>query len=135
MNNEEFKKKLQEVMSYMEDILVKKNASYGSASFQGEGIMPLLGNMFRLRDKMNRYENLMTKCVNTKVDFSSSEQNPFGESVWDTVCDMWGYASIGLIILDSLGMGKLPKESEDLVTDFFYDQYKKSLEKTKEEKK
>ena len=114
MTNEEFSKKLDQIFVYMKDILVKKNASYGGASFQGEGIMPILGNMFRQKDKMNRYENLVSKFVNDKIEFTSSEVNPFGESIWDTVCDIFGYACIGLCILDEKGMGKLPKNGEDI---------------------
>lgn len=114
MTNEEFSKKLDQIFVYMKDILVKKNASYGGASFQGEGIMPILGNYFRQSDKINRYGNLVSKFVNDKVEFTSTEANPFGESLWDTICDMFGYACIGLCILDEKGMGKLPKNEEDI---------------------
>lgn len=114
MTNEEFSNKLDQIFAYMKNILVEKNKSYGGASFQGEGIMPILGNMFRQKDKMNRYEHLVSKIVNEKVDYSNSEVNPFGESIWDTVCDMFGYACIGLCILDEKGMGKLSKNEKDI---------------------
>lgn len=120
MTTEEFSVKLDQIFSYMKKILVEKNRSYGGASFQGEGVMPILGNMFRQKDKMNRYENLVSKFVNDKIDPNSSEANPFGESIWDTVCDIFGYSCIGLCILDEKGMGKLPQENiEDLEVDYW----------------
>lgn len=113
MTNEEFSKKLDQIFVYMKDILVKKNASYGGASFQGEGIMPILGNYFRQSDKINRYGNLVSKFVNDKIAYTSTEANPFGESLWDTICDIFGYACIGLCILDEKGLGKLPDTSTE----------------------
>lgn len=114
MTNEEFSKKLDQIFGYMKEILVKKNASYGGASFQGEGLMPVLGNYFRQLDKINRYGNLVSKLVNDKIEYTSTEANPFGESIWDTVCDIFGYACIGLCILDEKGMGKLPDNKKTI---------------------
>lgn len=37
MTTDEFSMKLDQIFVYMKDILVKKNASYGGASFQGGG--------------------------------------------------------------------------------------------------
>ena len=69
---------------------------------------------------MSRYTNLVSKFVNDKIDPNSSEANPFGESIWDTVCDIFGYSCIGLCILDEKGMGKLPQENiEDLEVDYW----------------
>ena len=120
MTTDEFSKKLDQIFVYMKDILVKKNASYGGASFQGEGMMPILGNYFRQLDKVNRYGNLVSKFVNDKVEYTSTEANPFGESLWDTICDIFGYACIGLSILSEKGMGKLPEDNiEDLEVSYW----------------
>ena len=133
MTTEEFGNKLDQIFSYMKEILVEKNRSYGGASFQGEGLMPVLGNVFRQKDKMSRYENLVSKLVNEKIDYTSSEVNPFGESIWDTVCDIFGYACIGLCILDERGMGKLPDTSaEDIRKEELDYWIKVASEKTKE---
>lgn len=133
MTTEEFSNKLDQIFAYMKEILVEKNRSYGGASFQGEGLMPVLGNYFRQLDKVNRYGNLVSKLVNDKVDYTSSEANPFGESVWDTVCDIFGYACIGLCILEEKGMGKLLSTSAEDVREEELDYWiKVASEKTKE---
>ena len=133
MTTEEFSRKLDQIFSYMKDILVEKNRSYGGASFQGEGLMPVLGNVFRQKDKMNRYEHLVSKLVNEKIDYTSTEANPFGESIWDTVCDIFGYACIGLCILDERGMGKLPDASAEDIRQVELDYWiKLNSEKTRE---
>ena len=133
MTNEEFEKKLDMICSYMKEILIQKNKSYGGASFEGEGIMPILGNMFRLRDKMNRYENLMTKLVekggNADRIREDKDLQPFGESLWDTICDIFGYASIGLCILDEKGFGKIPASTEDVRKEEFEYWYEKAKDK------
>lgn len=124
MTTEEFSVKLDQIFFLMKKILVEKNQSYGGASFQGEGIMPILGNMFRMKDKANRYENLLTKLVekggNTDSIKNDKDLQPFGESIWDTLCDIFGYSCIGLCILDEKGMGKLPEENiEDLEVNYW----------------
>ena len=98
ITNEEFEDKIDEIFGYMKKVLLEKNKSYGSASFEG-GKMALIGNMFRQKDKMNRYWNLMDQYIN-----GGTMDAPFGESVWDTVCDIFGYSTIGLTILTLLGM-------------------------------
>lgn len=66
-------------------ILLKKNADYGSASFD----LGLNGNMVHLWDKVRRYRSLV-----------ENKSNPNFESVEDTLKDIIGYAVIGLIILE-----------------------------------
>ena len=137
MTNEEFGDKLEQIYDYMKEILLKKNQSYGGASFQGKGIMPILGNMFRMKDKANRYENLLTKMVekggNTDSIRDDKDLQPFGESIWDTLCDIFGYACIGLCILEEKGMGKLPSSQGEKIRDEELDYWiKVASEKTKE---
>ena len=133
MTNKEFGERLDQVYSYMRDILLKKNQSYGGASFQGDGIMPILGNMFRMKDKANRYENLLTKLVekggNTDFIRDDKDLQPFGESIWDTLCDIFGYACIGLCILEEKGMGKIPSSTENLRKEEFEYWYEKVKDK------
>ena len=124
MTTEEFSVKLDQIFFYMKMILEEKNQSYGGASFQGKGIMPILGNMFRMKDKANRYENLLTKMVEKggNADFLRDDKDlqPFGESIWDTLCDIFGYSCIGLCILDEKGIGELPEENiEDLEVNYW----------------
>lgn len=120
MDQRTFEEKLDQIFVYMKQILVEKNKSYGGESFYGEGIFPILGNCVRLRDKVSRYTNLVSKFVNDKVEYTSTEANPFGESLWDTICDIFGYACIGLSILSEKGMGKLPENNiEDLEVSYW----------------
>lgn len=96
---QDFEKRLTGIYSDMKDLLIRKNASYGGSVFQGEGIMPLVGNMIRLGDKMRRYEHLVTKLVT-----EGTADAPFNESIYDTVMDILGYATLGLMILENLEM-------------------------------
>lgn len=73
-------------------ILLKKNADYGSASFD----LGLNGNMVHLWDKVRRYRSLVEK----------KDKSPNFESVEDTLKDIIGYAIIGLLILESESNGK-----------------------------
>jgi len=73
-------------------ILLKKNADYGSASFD----LGLNGNMVHLWDKVRRYRSLV----------ENKDKTPNFESVEDTLKDIIGYAIIGLIILESENNGK-----------------------------
>jgi Nucleotide modification associated domain 1 len=81
MTEEQIKRITDEVTS----ILIKKNADYGSASFD----LGLNGNMVHLWDKVKRYRNLIENKV------------PNFESVDDTLKDIIGYAIIGLLILET----------------------------------
>lgn len=118
MTNEEFSKNLDKAYAYIRDILIEKNKSYGSSAFEGEGVFPILGNYIRLSDKLNRYKNLLSKLIEKGGDIESlrnnPEFNPFNESLWDTVCDTLGYSLIGLIILDSKGLGKLSSKEDNI---------------------
>jgi hypothetical protein len=81
MTEQQIKKITDEVTA----ILLKKNADYGSASFD----LGLNGNMVHLWDKVRRYRSLV-----------ENKSNPNFESVEDTLKDIIGYAIIGLIILE-----------------------------------
>lgn len=81
MTTQQIKKITDEVTA----ILLKKNADYGSASFD----LGLNGNMVHLWDKVRRYRSLV-----------ENKSNPNFESVEDTLKDIIGYAIIGLIILE-----------------------------------
>lgn len=100
----EFRERVEKIYDEMAGLLESKNASYGGSVFKGEGLIPVVGNMIRLGDKMRRYENLVSKFVNDKILYASSEANPFGESIYDTVRDILGYATLGLMILEDKGL-------------------------------
>lgn len=93
ISNEEFEKYIDKIFSYMKAKLLEKNRVYGSASFEG-GKMAVIGNAFRQRDKSNRQMHL----IKTLIESGESEK-PFGESLWDTICDQFGYSTIGLTLL------------------------------------
>jgi hypothetical protein len=75
---------IKEITDSVTQILLKKNADYGSASFD----LGLNGNMVHLWDKISRYRSLVEK-----------KETPNFESIEDTLKDIIGYAIIGLIIL------------------------------------
>jgi hypothetical protein len=93
ISTEEFEKFIDEIFDEMKKILIEKNKSYGSASFEGENLA-ILGNYFRLSDKINRYRKLMQNYIS-----SGAIGSEIGETVQDTVRDIFGYATIGLTIL------------------------------------
>jgi hypothetical protein len=77
-------KKITDEITHM---LLKKNAEYGSASFD----LGLNGNMVHLWDKIRRYRTLIEK----------KDYSPFYETIEDTLKDIIGYSIIGLMILNS----------------------------------
>lgn len=77
----------------MSDLLHQKNVSYGYSALKGEGIMPLIGNMVRLGDKMRRYEHIIETAINNGGKLESC----FDESLEDTLKDILGYATLGLL--------------------------------------
>lgn len=82
---------IREITDSVTQILLKKNADYGSASFD----LGLNGNMVHLWDKVRRYRSLVEK-----------KEAPNFESTEDTLKDIIGYAIIGLIILKQENNGK-----------------------------
>lgn len=92
MTQEEFVYGLDGICDYMKKILVEKNKSYGSASFDGTPEFAITGNYHRQFDKICRYKNLISKMI------EGNAPEAVGESLWDTLCDIWGYATIGLLI-------------------------------------
>ncbi len=81
MKEEEVRKITNDVVQ----ILLKKNADYGGASFD----LGLNGNMVHLWDKVRRYRTLI----------ENRDKEPNFESIEDTLRDIIGYAIIGLLIL------------------------------------
>lgn len=88
MTEEQIKKITDEVTK----ILLKKNADYGSASFD----LGLNGNMVHIWDKTRRYRTLV----------ENKDKAPNFESIEDTLRDIIGYAVIGLIILENENSSK-----------------------------
>ena len=79
------KESIDKITAEVTELLLRKNADYGSASFD----LGLNGNMVHLWDKVSRYRSLLRK-----------ENNPNFENLEDTLKDMIGYAIIGLHILN-----------------------------------
>ena len=76
---------IKKITSEITEMLLKKNADYGGASFD----LGLNGNMVHLWDKIKRYKSLIEN-----VD------EPNFESLEDTLKDIIGYSIIGLHILN-----------------------------------
>lgn len=83
---------IQQITDEVTAILLKKNADYGSASFD----LGMTGNMVHLWDKIRRYRSLV----------ENKDRNPNFESIEDTLKDIIGYAIIGLIILKDENISK-----------------------------
>jgi len=81
------KESIDEIFKNVGEILKKKNADYGGASFD----LGLNGNMVHIWDKAHRYRSLVEK----------RKEEPYFESIEDTLKDLIGYAVIGLHILKS----------------------------------
>jgi hypothetical protein len=82
------KESIEKVFGEMAEILAKKNADYGGASFD----LGVTGNMVHLWDKVRRYRSLVENKKGGKPNFESLE---------DTLRDIIGYAVIGIHILES----------------------------------
>lgn len=80
---------VEQIMKEVATILLKKNADYGGASFD----LGLNGNMVHLWDKIRRYRNLVEK--------EQRAEDVNYESIEDTLRDIMGYATIGLLILEN----------------------------------
>ncbi len=107
---EEFKTHVEEIFSSLQPILIQKNKEYGGASFQ-DGV---LGNVFRLGDKYTRYKTWAKKAVESK------ETALQFESVEDTLRDVIGYATIGLLILKKLEEARPLATTSSPQTSFAY---------------
>lgn len=86
-NNPMTAEKVTQIMQEVKTILLKKNQDYGGASFD----LGLNGNMVHLWDKIRRYRTL--------VEQLPKKEQPNFESIEDTLRDIMGYATIGLLIL------------------------------------
>lgn len=83
------KESVDEVLNSVAEILVKKNADYGGASFD----LGINGNMVHIWDKARRFRSLVEKQMKgEKANFESLE---------DTLRDIIGYAVIGIHILEN----------------------------------
>ncbi len=85
MTKESIDKCLEEVT----ETLLKKNADYGSASFD----LGLNGNMVHIWDKTRRFRSLVEKAM-------KGDEAPNYEGIEDTLRDLIGYAVIGLHIFE-----------------------------------
>jgi hypothetical protein len=86
-------KQAREIIEDVIQLLLKKNADYGSASFD----LGLCGNMVHLWDKVKRYRVLV----------ENFEKQPNFESIQDTLMDIIGYAIIGLLIMKDDNIKKI----------------------------
>ena len=105
VNQREFAKKAKDNLQDTLQILVKKNKMYGGASMD----LGMVGNYVHLHDKVNRLKQLV------EISKGKEELAEF-EGIEDTLRDIIGYATIGLIILDSQKVTPL----EDLPDSFNY---------------
>lgn len=80
------KEQITKITAEVTELLLKKNADYGSASFD----LGLNGNMVHLWDKVRRYRTLVER-----------NDEPNFETIEDTLRDIMGYAIIGLIIIEN----------------------------------
>lgn len=96
--DDDFVAKISDIYGDMVLLLEAKNSSYGSSALKGEGIMPLIGNQVRLCDKTRRYEHMMLETIKN----SGKIPEYFGESIEDTLKDILGYATLGLLIVGDL---------------------------------
>lgn len=110
-----FELEVKAVFDEMADLLKKKNASYGGSALKGEGILPLIGNQIRLGDKARRYEHMMAETV----EHGGKIPVYFGESIEDTLKDILGYATLGLILIKRMkAEGRYPdKDAPDTIMD------------------
>lgn len=115
MYDDNFELEVKAVFDEMTELLKKKNASYGGSALKGEGILPLIGNQIRLGDKARRYEHMMAETV------EQGGRIPvyFGESIEDTLKDILGYATLGLILIKRMkAEGRYPdKDAPDTTVD------------------
>lgn len=115
MYDDNFGLEVKAVFDEMAELLKKKNASYGGSALKGEGILPLIGNQIRLGDKARRYEHMMAETV------EQGGRIPvyFGESIEDTLKDILGYATLGLILIKRMkAEGRYPdKDAPDTTID------------------
>lgn len=115
MYDDNFELEVKAVFDEMADLLKKKNASYGGSALKGEGILPLIGNQIRLGDKARRYEHMMAETV----EQGGKIPVYFGESIEDTLKDILGYATLGLILIKRMkAEGRYPeKDAPDTIMD------------------
>lgn len=115
MYDDNFELEVKAVFDEMADLLKKKNASYGGSALKGEGILPLIGNQIRLGDKARRYEHMMAETV----EHGGRIPVYFGESIEDTLKDILGYATLGLILIKRMkAEGRYPdKDAPDTTMD------------------
>lgn len=83
-------KSIKQITDEITEILLKKNADYGGASFD----LGLNGNMVHLWDKVKRYKTFV----------ENPQKSPNFENINDTLFDIIGYAIIGLHILNDSSM-------------------------------
>lgn len=97
---EQFAERVHQLTQNLETTLIQKNKDYGNASLENGGI---IGNAVRLSDKFSRLKNMVDQMV------GNPEYVPNFESLRDTILDIQGYATLGLIIYDEM----VPRSEED----------------------
>jgi len=73
---------------------VEKNKSYGNSGFRGDLFMSVIGNWARQSEKVLRLERMIKSYSENKGELDK----PFGESIYDTMSDILGYAVQGMAI-------------------------------------
>lgn len=91
VDQETFEKEVDIVFEQMQDILKKKNIMYGGASMD----LGMVGNYVHLHDKISR----LRKLVSLMFKDEGTKPKLHFEGIEDTLRDLIGYSTIGLIIL------------------------------------
>ena len=105
ITEKEFEEKLNAICKMMKDLLIEKNKSYGGPSLPGTFEWAISGNCHRPGDKHKRYVHLIQKLL------AGKEPVTINETLIDSLRDIFGYAVIGMIILDN-EEHFLPKEEK-----------------------
>lgn len=92
-----FNQAAHEIADEIAELIIKKQADYGTGNILKSPVGPELGILVRLSDKLNRLANLHTKT-----------KEPSNESLDDSWMDVAGYAFIALMV--RRGKFELPLE-------------------------
>ena len=86
-----FAQESSEILKEVSEILIKKNRMYGGASMD----LGMVGTYVHLHDKVSRLKQLV------EIHESGNPDQIEFEGIEDTLRDMIGYATIGLVILNA----------------------------------
>jgi len=79
------------------DILIRKQKDYGPKNIMMFG---LTGIIVRMYDKIARLENLINKSAGN-IQTATNKNSVNGETLIDTLIDIIGYSTIGLMLIDN----------------------------------